>query len=93
MSILEPKTIEPHDAAALAAVIAQAAGAGNWGAAAWMLQHDPEHRKLWGDREQIRTAVDAELGKVATGIERSGLTTEQQRIIILSLRAAGVGVP
>jgi len=91
MSILDSqKPIDPTDADALAAAIGDHASR-DWRAAAWVLEHHPQHRDRWGDQARIDAAVHGVLTRVADGIARSGLTPEQQQQVLLSIRAAGAG--
>lgn len=83
---------DPADAEALARAIATAA-ASDWRAAAWLLEHHPQHRQTWGSREQLEAAVHAVLARVADGITRSGLSPEAQQAVLLSIRASGAGAP
>lgn len=60
--------------------------------AQWFLTHHPQCRDTWSDAAATRREVERVLGQVAQGIAASGLTTEQQQAVLLSMRAAGVGV-
>jgi hypothetical protein len=83
--------IDAENAEALAKAIG-AHAATDWKAAAWLLEHHPQHRQRWGNFEQLRAAVDSALVIVANGIRRSGLTLDQQQIVLLSISAAGLGL-
>lgn len=61
-------------------------------AAQWMLTHHPKCRDNWSDAAATRREVERVLGQVAQGISSSGLSSEQQQAVLLSMRAAGVGV-
>jgi hypothetical protein len=58
-----------------------------------MLSHHPRHREHYSDAAAMRREQERILGLVAQGIERSGLSVELQQRLILSLGAAGVGLP
>lgn len=93
MGVLDDCTApDPSDAEALAAAIARAA-AKDWRAAAFLLEHDPQHRQTWGNREQLESVVHATLARVAAGISHSGLSPEQQEAVLLSIRATGAAAP
>jgi hypothetical protein len=92
MSILDSHSpIDHNDAEALAKAIGDHA-ATDWKAAAWLLEHHPEHRERWGNKEQLRAAAESALAICARGISRSGLTLDQQRLVLLSIQAAGAVV-
>lgn len=91
MSILDDLDLDPSDEAGLARAISRAAAGGSWQAAAFLLQHAPQHRERWGDQAALERVRDRLLGCVARGIERSGLTPEQQLATVLSIQAEGAG--
>lgn len=94
MSTLDgaPK-IDPADAEGLAAVVEDAAAGGDWKAAAWLLEHHPRHRLRFGNQEQIKTAIEATLVRVCRGLDLAGLSLQEQRPVLLGMRAAGARVP
>lgn len=62
-------------------------------AAQWMLTHHPKLRERWSDAAATRRELDRLLAAVAQGVANSGLTPEQQQQVVLSMQAAGAGVP
>lgn len=65
----------------------------DWRAAAWCLTHHPRHREMYGDAAALRREQERVLGLVATGIQSSGLSIEQQQRLITALLATGVALP
>lgn len=89
MTILGPDRIDPDDAAALVAVIAGAAAAGDARAAQWILEHHPKHRELWTDEAAVKRAVDRSQWRTLDAIQASvTLNTDQKRELFLRLAAA-----
>jgi len=92
MSILEPDTIDPGDGDALAQVIATAAANGCSRSAQFLLTHHPKLRREWTGAAELEAALTALLGRVAVGIERSGLSALDQQRVVRSIQANGAGV-
>jgi hypothetical protein len=93
MSILDTPTIDPGNADALAAVVADAAARGCSRSAQWLLEHHPAHRPVWSDQGAVHRALHQLLGAVADGIATSGLSIDDQQRVILAMQARGAGVP
>jgi transposase-like protein len=60
--------------------------------AQWWLTHHPSTRDTWSDAAATRREVDRVLSMVAKGVSESGLPPDQQRAVLLSIRANGAGV-
>jgi hypothetical protein len=65
---------------------------GNVWAATWTLTHHPRFRDIFSDAAATRREADKTLGQVVKGIVESGIPKDQQRAVLLSIRANGVGV-
>lgn len=61
--------------------------------AQWWLTHNPRTRNTWSDAAATRRELDKLLASVAQGVANSGLSPEQQQAVVLSMQAAGAGVP
>ena len=80
---------DPNDADALVAAVAHSAGA-DWKAAAWLLQHLPQHRELYGDQahdERVRREL---LARVMSAIAAAGFVPDDERRLLLQMQAHGL---
>ena len=78
------------DAEALVAVVAHGAGA-DWRAAAFLLQHHPQHRELYGDLGHDRRIHREYLARVIAAVADAALHPDDERRVLLQMQAHGVG--
>ena len=78
------------DAEALVAAIANSAGM-DWKAAAWLLEHLPQHRELYGDLAHDQRIRRQFLAGVIGAIAASELHPDDERRVLLQMQAHGVG--
>ena len=79
---------DPNDPAGLADAVGRAA-ANDWRAAAWMLEHHPLSREVFGDLgrdERVRREL---LARVVAAIAAAVLAPEDERRVLLQLQAHG----
>jgi len=79
---------DPNDPAGLADAVGRAA-ATDWRAAAWMLEHHPLTREVFGDLgrdERVRREL---LARVVAAIAAAVLAPEDERRVLLQLQAHG----
>lgn len=69
------------------------AAAAEWKAAAWLLSHSPRWREHFSDAGYERRAERQTLAAVVQAITATGLTLEDQRRLLLQLRAHALGAP
>jgi len=79
---------DPNDPVGLADAVGRAA-ANDWRAAAWMLEHHPLSREVFGDLgrdERVRREL---LARVVAAIAAAALAPEDERRVLLQLQAHG----
>ena len=76
------------DAEALVAAVASSAGV-DWRAAAWLLEHLPQHRELYGDLAHDQRLKRELLARVVAAIAAAGLVPDDERRVLLQLTAHG----
>jgi hypothetical protein len=79
---------DPNDADALVAAVAHSAGV-DWRASAWLLEHHPEHRDLYGDLAHDQRLKRQLLARVVAAIAAAGLVPDDERRVLLQLTAHG----
>ena len=78
------------DDEALVAAVASSAGV-DWRAAAWLLEHHPQHRELYGDLAHDQRIRRQFLAGVIAAIAASELHLDDERRVLLQMQAHGVG--
>ena len=88
MSILGCVATDPE---ALVAAIANSAGV-DWRASAWLLEHLPQHRELYGDLAHDQRLKRELLARVVAAIAAAALAPEDEQRVLLQLQAHAVTV-
>jgi len=77
------------DAEALVTSIANSAGM-DWRAAAWLLEHLPQHRELYGDLAHDERVQRQLMAQVMTAIAAAGFAPDDERRLLLQMQANGL---
>ena len=80
---------DPNDADALVAAVAHSAGA-DWKAAAWLLQHLPQHRELYGDLAHDQRIRRQLIAQAVAAIAAAALSPDDERRVLLQMQAHGL---
>ena len=77
------------DAEALVAAVASSAGV-DWRAAAWLLEHHPEHREQFGDLAHDQRIRRQLIAQAVAAIAAAALPPDDERRVLLQMQAHGL---